>query len=198
MEFILISSSTLMPLSNILKSVWNTFSVRLFRSAVSATGAISLALHSVSHALNKWYRPSYFLFNSMIVLIVQFFLTFLYFFLFIDEIYYIESANEFTRYRPTTIIGHSLLDEPYVRVNALQAKYLAGTQIKRIDHGFVALEWVFLLDGARVRVYKDLQPRRELFINHLNSQHRKKQSTLFVCRTQFFENSSTLTGTLFY
>ena len=33
------------------KSMWNTFSVYLFRSAKSATEGICLALHSVSHAL---------------------------------------------------------------------------------------------------------------------------------------------------
>ena len=33
-----------------LESMWNTFSVRLSRSAESATEAISLALHTVSHA----------------------------------------------------------------------------------------------------------------------------------------------------
>ena len=35
-----------------IKSIRNTFSVRLSRSAESATEAISVALHSVSHALN--------------------------------------------------------------------------------------------------------------------------------------------------
>ena len=38
---------------NILKSMWNTFSVRLSRSTESTTDTISLALHSVSHALNR-------------------------------------------------------------------------------------------------------------------------------------------------
>ena len=35
-----------------IESMWNTFSVRLSRSGEGATEAITLALHSVPHALN--------------------------------------------------------------------------------------------------------------------------------------------------
>ena len=44
-----------------IKTVWNIFSVCLSRSAESATETISLALHSVSHALkpNNFYINIY-------------------------------------------------------------------------------------------------------------------------------------------
>ena len=50
-----------------LKSMWNTFSVRLSRSVESATEAISLTLHSVSHALKGrvWLVLNYLQFLSI-------------------------------------------------------------------------------------------------------------------------------------
>ena len=90
---------------------------------------------------NKWYWLSYIFIFSFYDCHNHFLVPHLprFLFFFVDYIYDIERGNESTRYRPTTI-GCSLLDEPNVRLNALQAEYLARTRIKRIDYGFAAFK----------------------------------------------------------